>query len=297
MVGFEDGQSGSLVSRNGITMETIGSQQLYTLLEESERSERSSNTKVRNGTGHFVSSYLDLAYKIAELQFRNRDFVFLFRGQSRDFKNRSGNTSLRPTILRSASGDEIRQRYELLGQAERALIDQYRFLGAERVKRQQLIRWAILQHYEVCPTPLLDVSQSIRIAASFASMTDSSEAYFFVLGVPNISGAITASAEAGLTVLRLASVCPPDAVRPHVQEGFLLSEYPELTSLEQKGHYENYEIDFGLRLVAKFRFDPQTFWQKNEGFPPVTRQALYPSAANDPLLELAETIKRSLPSS
>ncbi len=40
-----------------------------------------------------------------------------------------------------------------------------------------MLRWAILQHYEVCRTPLLDVTQSI--AASFASMVNGDERYVF----------------------------------------------------------------------------------------------------------------------
>ena len=48
----------------------------------------------------------------------------------------------------------------------------------------------------------------------------------YVIGVPNISGAISASAEAVLQVVRLSSVCPPSAVRPNVQDDYLVGEYP-----------------------------------------------------------------------
>ena len=51
-----------------------------------------------------------------------------------------------------------------------------------------------------------------------------------MLGVPNLSGAITASAEAGLQIVRLSSVCPPSAVRPHIQEGYLLGDLEALQS-------------------------------------------------------------------
>ena len=94
-------------------------------------------------------------------------------------------------------------------------------LGVDRMKRQQILRWAILQHYEVCPTPLLDVTHSLRIAASFASAHADNSAYIFVVGVPNLSGAVTASAEASIQTIRLSSVCPPTAVRAHIQEGYL----------------------------------------------------------------------------
>ena len=115
-----------------------------------------------------------------------------------------------------------------------------------------------------------------------------------ILGVPNISGAITASDEAGLEIIRLSSVCPPEAVRPHIQEGYLLSEFPELADLNQKNHYENHELDFGKRVLAKFRFKPDHFWAVNPAFPKVPTEALYPTAPHDPILELAETIKAEL---
>lgn len=144
----------------------------------------------------------------------------------------------------------------------------------------------------MCATPLLDVTHSLRIAASFASDGAKDECFLFVLGVPNLSGAVTASAEANLQIIRLSSVCPPSAVRPHIQEGYLLGEYPELAAYEQKQMYGHYEIDFGRRLIAKFRFDPKTFWRRDR-FPKVTRKALYPAPSNDPLHELTQIIRRA----
>ena len=66
-------------------------------------------------------------------------------------------------------------------------------------------------------------------------------------------------------------------MRPHIQEGYLLGVYPDLVDYAQRENYAHYEMDFGRRLVAKFVFNPATFW-KNDNFPKVTRRALYPSA-------------------
>ena len=250
-----------------------------------------SNAKIRADRGHEVQSYLELVRKVSELQFRNREYVFLFRGQREDHQHRQKRSSLRPRLLRS---NDIHASYEKLVHAERMLIDRYRFTGKERILRHQALRWALLQHYEVCETPLLDVTQSLRIAASFASQPLSAEAFVFVLGVPNISGAITASNEAGIEVIRLSSVCPPEAVRPHIQEGYLLSEFPELSDVKQKSHYENYELDFAKRIVAKFRFNPRRFWKADDAFPMVPREALYPMTPKDPVLDLLEEIKHEL---
>jgi hypothetical protein len=281
-------------------METIGKQKIWSFFDRRKKCAIATNTEIRKGPGHKVDSFIGLAKKVAELQFRNRDHVLLFRGQSNDYRNRQNNTTLKPTLFRPGNRKNpdaglLMSRFRTLERAEQALTSSYQnsssFIGVQRLQRHRILRWSILQHYEVCPTPLLDVTHSLRIAASFASMKPgkqsglSDKAFLYVLGVPNLSGAITASAEAGLQIVRLSSVCPPQAVRPHIQEGYLLGEYPEIPTYQQKARYEPYEVDFGLRLVAKFWFNPHDFW-KQPHFPMVPKEALYPDSV-DPLLALA----------
>ncbi|WGS22000.1 MULTISPECIES: FRG domain-containing protein [unclassified Bradyrhizobium] len=280
-------------------METIGSQKIWSFFDR-KGCQVAKNSAVREGPGHRVGSYLELATKIAELQFLNRDHVLMFRGQGADHRNVKGNSSLKPTLFRGGRGNPDRAtlvtRFEALQRAGQLLVGDYtraKLLGLERLKRHHLLRWSILQHYEVCATPLLDVTHSIRIAASFASLAGTDTAFLYVLGVPNVSGAITASAEAGIQIVRLSSVCPPSAVRPHIQEGYLLGEYPDVMGYEQKENYFAYEMDFGRRLVAKFSFSPAAFW-KSDNFPQVARSALYPSERSDPLYRLALGVKKQL---
>jgi hypothetical protein len=282
-------------------METIGNQEIWTFFEGAEVAETAACESIRQNPGHRVRSYVDLATKVAELQFRNRDFVLLFRGQHRDHLNSKLNTTLKPSLFRpklsgNPSSRTLIKRFQRLQHAEQLLVEFYtraQFVGLERVVRHQIIRWSILQHYEICPTPLLDVTHSLRIAASFASSDENEDGFVFVLGVPNLSGAITASNESGVQTVRLASVCPPAALRPHIQEGYLLGEYPEIVAFAQKELYHHYEIDFGRRLVAKFRFNPSSFW-RSDAFPKVGPQALYPSSKADVLLRMAEQIKSQL---
>jgi len=59
----------------------------------------------------------------------------------------------------------------------------------------------------------------------------------------------------------------------------------------QKAHYGHYEIDFGRRLIAKFRFNPEWFWGRSSSFPPVVDDALYPPPSKDPLCKLALELK------
>lgn len=283
-------------------MEKIGNQKIWSYYDDSGKVRSAANQTVRAASGHSVKSYFDLAMKGAELQFLNRDHVLLFRGQPNDYRTVKGNSLLKATIFRLANGKIptakiLTQRFHVLKLAESALVERYtkeRFIGRDRLKRQRILGWAILQHCEVCRTPLLDVTQSLRIAASFASMGDGGQRYVFVLGVPNVSGAITASAEANLQIVRLSSACPPEAVRPHLQEGYLLGEYPEIADFEQNAHYSHFEMDFGRRLIAKFRFDPATFW-KSPNFPKASDKALYPQDHRDPLLSLTQDLKAALP--
>lgn len=283
-------------------MDTIGIQQLRSFKGGSKVATKVDCTEIRKDAGLRVESYLELARLVAELQFLNRDHVLLFRGQSNDYKNLQRNTTLKPSLFRGAesanpSQTELQRRFKMLDQSERLLVEEYgatSMLGRERVNRQRIVRWSILQHYEVCGTPLLDVTHSLRIAASFASHGADDQAYIFVVGVPSLGGGISASAEAGLQTVRLSSVCPPDALRPHLQEGYLLGEYPDIAAIDQKQLYRHYEVDFGRRLIAKFSFHPKTFWKKT-AFPLVSKTALYPAPKNDPLHAIAKRIKAAMP--
>ncbi|CAM2139735.1 FRG domain-containing protein [Pararobbsia alpina] len=281
-------------------METIGQQRLWSFIVGQADAVTVRCSDVRRGNGHFVNNFLELASKVAELQFRNRDHVLLFRGQRADHRNTQHNSTLKPTLFRARKGNptptELQQRFEVLEAAEAYLAEEYvndGFLGMQRLQRQRIVRWAVLQHYEVCPTPLIDVTHSLRIAASFASHGAQTEAFLFVLGIPFLGGGLTASAEAGLQAVRLSSVCPPAALRPHVQEGYLLGEYPEMGGFKQKELYRHFEMDFGRRLIAKFWFNPQTFWT-DANFPLVSETALYPPIEWDPLMQLAARVKARL---
>jgi len=283
-------------------MEKIGTQKIWSYFNEASGASVARNHKIRAGLGHPVHTYFELARKVAELHFLNREHVLLFRGQPADYRSAKGNSMLKASLFRLhginvPTPSALTSRFVRLREAEAGLVNRYtreRFLGFDRLKRHRVLRWAILQHYEVCRTPLLDVTQSLRTAASFASKdNETEEAYVFVVGVPNLSGAVTASSEASLQIIRLSSACPPEAVRPHLQEGYLLGEYPEISDFEQKVHYPYYEMDFGRRLIAKFRFNPGTLW-KSKNFPPAADEALYPKEHRDRLLNLTSELKASL---
>jgi len=63
---------------------------------------------------------------------------------------------------------------------------------------------------------------------------------------------------------------------------------------EQKNLYRSHEIDFGLRLIGKFSFEPDSFWKNSSAFPPVPEDALYPSSSDDQMSRVADQIKNAL---
>jgi hypothetical protein len=280
-------------------MRNIGSSDLWQIPAGGGVPVRQTCNAIRKSTAIPVKNYLDLADKIAELQYLNPEFVLVFRGQSADHKDSNGATSMRPGIFRGRDSpvrrSPVEARFERLHEAEQLLIKNWLtapVAGNEQIKKYRILRWSILQHYEICETPLLDVTYSLRVAASFASQHEDTEGHVFALGVPNISGTVTTDMEAGLQIVRLSSVCPPQARRPHIQEGYLLGEYPDISVYSEKQNYSSFEVDFGRRLLAKFKFQKSSFWSRNT-FPQISRQALYPDS-DDLFMDVAKQIKKEL---
>lgn len=280
-------------------MKRIGEEQLTHIDPETGNTARACNRTIRRGEAVPVVDYLDLADRVAELQYLNPQYVMMFRGQRSDHKDSTGATTLRPSIFRGAdlqTRDHILiPLFARLREAERLLVEVYERHQLERrneIRRYRILRWSILQHYQICPTPLLDVTHSLRIAVSFAADSNDAEGYIFVVGVPHLAGAITTSIDAGLQAIRLANVCPPRARRPHIQEGYLLGEFPDIPAYEQKQMYSAHEVDFGRRMIGKFKFRVSDF-EDDSVFPIVPHTALYPDR-DDRFIELVDEIKRGL---
>jgi hypothetical protein len=258
---------------------------------------------IRMGPGHPIGSYRQLVERVAILSFNNPEYVLFYRGQQNDFHNPPALSSLYPSIFRGGDElfwhDELVNRFNRLGKASKLLqeIPNGRLEGpnafgaAKKIKTYRILRWAVLQHYDVCATPLLDVTHSLHVASSFAFYENAlGEAYIYVLGLPQVSGSVTASSEHGIQIIRLLSICPPAALRPHYQEGYLTGEYPTI-GYREKLEYERTECDFGRRLICKFKLgDKSRFW--DDDFHVIPRSFLYPEG--DEFLALAEELKTRL---
>jgi len=238
-----------------------------------------------------VSTFRHLVEHIARLSYLNRDDLLFFRGQNKDYQSRAGGTTLYPSIYRSdTSAREVRHRFELLDQAASILIDKFKranIEGHQELRRKRYIQWSILQHYEVAATPLLDFTHSLRVACSFAQLKSADPTCFvYAIGLPYLTNRISINSEHDIVNVRLLSICPPAALRPYFQEGYLAGTADTTTDFESKT-----ELDFRNRLIAKFAIPrAERFWGK--GFDLIPEASLYPRG--DHILDLCHEIKVEL---
>lgn len=239
-----------------------------------------------------IQSYHELVRKVAQLSFLNKDFLLFFRGQDQDYQNKAGTSTFYPTIYRKdiLTSQEVRARFEMLEAAACKLTEAFereKLDGRADLRRKQYIAWSILQHYGVCDTPLLDLTQSLRVAATFAQMDNKAErGMVYVFGLPYTTNRITYNSEQDLVIVRLLSICPPQALRPYFQEGYLCGTLDITDSYTNKS-----ELDFKNRLVAKFSIPTdKSFW--GNSFSRIPKNLLFPE--NDLVEELCVRVREEM---
>lgn len=239
--------------------------------------------------GFPIQTFSQLVTETAKLSYLNKDYLIFYRGQSIDYRNKGENSTFYPSIYR---GDylrqrEIKNRFDILDGACKALTEIFvaqKIEGYKELQRKKFIQWSILQHYEVCGTPLLDFTQSLRVACSFALNGNTNDkAYIFVFGLPYITNRISVNSEHDLVNIRLLSICPPSAYRPYFQEGYLAGTEDITTNYDPKS-----ELDFNNRLIAKFEIqNNDDFW--GEHFHRIPNDSLYPQ--DDPMWHICREVK------
>lgn len=244
---------------------------------------------VSAGEPYLVKTYRELVEHTARLSYLNKDYLLFYRGQATDFRTKGGSSSFYPSIYRGdyVLARELHYKFEILEGACKALCELFekkKIEGHKELKKRKYIQWSILQHYEVCSTPLLDFTQSLRVACSFATEKKENDfGYVSVFGFPYLSNRISINSEHDLVNIRLLSICPPNALRPYFQEGYLTGTDDITTNFDSKG-----ELDFKNRLIAKFKIpNDKSFW--GNGFHKIPSESLYPD--NDPIEALCKEIK------
>ena len=155
-----------------------------------------------------VKTYSELLDMVAKLSYMNKDYILYFRGQDDDYTTQKGSSTFFPSIYRERLiGDEIYYRFEILNQASKLLVEDLskkKLSGISISRKNKYIQWSILQHYEVCQTPLLDFTHSIRVACTFARLKNHREwGYFYVFALPYLTNRISINSEHEIVNVRL----------------------------------------------------------------------------------------------
>ena len=255
------------------------------------------HSAVISSDAYTLSSFAQLVEAVAHISYFNRGLLMFYRGQGKDYRNKAGTNTFYPTLFRGTlSQEKLNDRFEMLHRASQMLVkaldslpQEERLPGAHLVRRYQELAWAILQHYEVCPTPLMDFTHSLRVAATFAlDGRKRSEGFVFLFGFPSMPDSVTYNAVEEMTLIRLLSFCPPDARRPHFQEGYVAGHFPSYDIRKKTT-----DLDFNNRMVAKFRLDNTSgdFWGKD--FTEIPKEALFPNE-RDRFFKVCEKIRVEL---
>jgi hypothetical protein len=245
-----------------------------------------------------VTSFRELFRVVAFLNVMNKKTTLLFRGQTSDFEPR-------PTILRSRwqtpgfgkpvnPGQDLKYYWDEL---DRMCVQVVKILSGRlprhrpfelfpAMPRLRVAPWSVVQHYELWPTPVIDLTSSLRVAASFAlgATRGRREGYLYVYDLPYIVDDLMSMYEVQIEdpiVYRLSAVCPPEMDRPHLQEGFLFGN--SLFNPEEPN--DPAPIQLANRLVAKFRLvdnrerGRSQFWSSD--FPKHSQRSLLPRPDSD----------------
>ncbi len=249
--------------------------------------------RVRANRGFPVKTFRELVDEVANVTLSNKSFEMYYRGQTKDYKNnqaiyykaRTPKTIIYPSICRpernekgalkhSIKKTQINKRYEELSK----MID----LVSGKKSYFNEYYYSLFQHYDILPTPLIDITQSLRVAATFA-LKDSDKGYVYVFGLPYPNQSISYYSDLGIVLIKLQNVVPVDALRPRYQEGYLVGKYP-IRPTKTNGD------DLANRMVAKFHVDNSDgkFWDRF--FQPMPQEILYPKG--DKVEESLINIKR-----
>jgi hypothetical protein len=255
-----------------------------------------------------AGSYTELVDIVSFLSIMNKRHTLYFRGQA-------SNWPLRPTAFRpiwtSLSGTRhsipndpavLQEIWDHLnGPISSIVLSACDGLPMPRPATLRMFReavWAVAQHYELSPTPLIDITPSLRVAASFALWGGQPSGYLYVAALPPSTNSVTFDADQHVVLARLQAVCPPVAKRPHYQDGFLVGRFPFMSPNPNQIDKDPANVsDLARRLVARIELadtddEPgrlagqpsgRGFWSSD--FPRMSVASLLPAAENDQLLK------------
>lgn len=220
-----------------------------------------------------VYSFRELLQRNAEVVSRNPQYSIFYRGQARQYSDRDGRVTILPSIYRGVKPrqkNEMRERFERLESTVdnvRKALDACDAFKADSRRLRTVSCWAIIQHYGLCDTPLIDVSQSLRVACAFAlqcacDVLDGEGPVVYDIALPFVEGPLTLNANEELYLMKLDSLMPSLALRPFIQESYLVGD-----ELIRRGIEDLSGADLRRRVIASFQLcGDREQWLNEVGF-------------------------------
>ena len=237
-----------------------------------------------------ITSYKKLIKRFAELSSNNPTIQIMFRGQNKDYRDSKDETLLLPSIYRNIGNnvDELKRRFAILSDATQKLSKRFRGhtypRGLMHLAKHKELCWAILQHYEVCCTPLLDITPDLDSALSFA-VSKSTNGVLYAIGISNHYKAFEHDFDQDMVFLRLDSLMPSTALRPFFQRGCLIGTWPIVDNKFRK------KYDVSMRLLAIIEVEKK--YLQNSGFNEKGNDFLFPNRG-DNIYKICSEIKKGL---
>ena len=206
-----------------------------------------------------VFTFRELLERNAEITSLNSRYSVFYRGQANQFFDQSGVDSILPSIyrgIRHGQPKELNLRFDKLNRAVMLLRRASRdglISGFDSKLARTVNCWAVIQHYGLCDTPLIDVTQSLRVACAFALQSDnrgeaSGGPIIYDIALPFAAGPLTLDDNEALYLMKLDALMPSFALWPFIQEGYLVGD-----ELINKDSSDIAKSNLRRRVIASFR--------------------------------------------
>jgi hypothetical protein len=207
-------------------------------------------------------TYDELLGLVSFLKSMNRRQYLFYRGQTKRYE------AITPALFRAEWNspigridltDKRKEIFQRLCELHVNVAKQVSTLGVPREATLFDIRestWAILQHYGLWPTPLIDITSSLGVALSFAlNFGKKKEGYLYIIGMPALHGSVTHHVDEHVVIAQLQSICPPCAMRPHRQDSLLVGRHPFYGIGQGDGNDEVDRNNLSRRTIATIHID------------------------------------------
>jgi hypothetical protein len=168
-----------------------------------------------------------------------------FRGQSNRYFSPNRKDWILPSICRANSRwiyqDELNSRIETLNIKVEEMSERYLDsplwtddISIKKLLCDRHVSHGLCQHYELCLTPHLDVTEDFEVAYSFAKHKNINKGFVFLIRTPRCPHLVNVFFEENLYAINLQKIVIPQSTRPNKQKAWSLSFYPEISSLTKE---------------------------------------------------------------